>query len=564
MDFDILKKYINEENPKEEIVRDYEELLNENINTVEDLKNWIEDSDKLKNIIQERLCKNYAKFNGYNNNDKIKKTYEYDQEEIIPIINKYGDKINKFVYENSLKEQLGSYYELMLKIKKNDIEIFRKENIPLQIEENKLINKYYDITAAITINWQGKEKTLPQMNKYLKNEDREIREKAFRLIEERRLQDKDKLDEIFNKLVEIRDKISKNAGFENYRDYMFKYLRRFDYNYEDCNEFHEAVRKYVVPLKEKIDARKAKELKVDKFKPWDEQGVPKGKIPLKPCNSTKKMVTGVEKIFYKLDTFFASVLERMDKEGTLDLDTRKFKSPGGFCDYFPVSKIPFIFMNSDNTQDDLVTLCHEGGHSIHCMLYSNIKVSEYKDVPSEMAELASMSMELLSMEYWKEFYNETDFKRAKREQLEGIIEILPWIMVVDKFQHWIYLNPKSTSEERNEQFSKIAKTFVYSYMDWEGLSEELKNRWKKQLHIYEVPFYYIEYAIAQLGALQVFKNYKENKEKAIQMYKNSLSKGATKPLKELYRNAGINFDFSDNMIKDLMEFIWKELEELYK
>lgn len=564
MEFDDLRKHINDDEPKEEIIKAYEKLLKENIKNVEELKEWISSFDKLSNIIEERLRRNYAKFNGYNNDLKIKKTYEYDQQYIMPIINEYKDKINNFIYNSSLKDELDSYYDLMLKIKRNDIEIFRKENIPLSVEENKLANKYYDVTGSMTVIWDGEEKTLPQMSKYLRNENRDVREKAFKLIEERRLQDKEKLDDIFDKLVHIRNEIAKNAGFSNYRDYMFKYLRRFDYNPEDCNEFHEAVRKYVVPLKEKIEKRKAKELGVNSFRPWDEQGVFKGETPLKPCNSTRELINGVTNIFYKLNPFFGDVLNRMDKEKTLDLDSRKFKSPGGFCDYFPESNIPFIFMNSDNSQGDMVTLCHEGGHSVHAMLASHIKVPEYKDTPSEIAELASMSMELLTMEHWKEFYNEEDFKRAKREQLEGIIKFLPWAMVVDKFQHWIYLNPDVTEEERNEEFTKIAKAFVYTYMDWSGLSEELKHRWKKQLHIYEVPFYYIEYAIAQLGALQVYKNYKENKENAIKMYKNGLSEGAEKPLRELYKDTGIKFDFSEDMIKELMDFLWNELEDVYK
>ena len=542
----------------------FNSILNQNVGTVIELELWLSTLDKIMDIVNERINRDYCKFQCHNNDEIIKQRFDYDQEKVLPIVKRYEAKFNKFFYESAFRKELSSEYDVLVKKKINAIELFRQENIGLEIKEDKLTTDYCTITGSMSVHWNGEEKTIPQMAVYMKDSNRKIREKAWKLVQNRKLENVKELDEIMDKLVKIRNEKAINANMENYRDYMFKSLERFDYTPKDCFTFHEAVLKYVVPISVKIEKKHMKNLKLGSYRPWDMEAVPEGEIPLRPYENIDELINGVINIFGKTDSFFMETLKAMKESGTLDLESRKSKSPGGFCTYYPVSKIPYIFMNSAQAHNDIVTLTHEGGHSVHSMLCSEIKISDYRETPSESAELASMSMELICMDKWDEFYkNEEDLKRAKRNQLEGIIKFLPWGITVDRFQHWIYLNPESSLEERNCKFSEIAKQFVYSFVDWTGYEEDLKHRWKAQLHIYEVPFYYIEYAIAQLGALQVWRQYKLNPKKAIENYKKALSLGCSVPLGEVYKAAGISFDFSEKMIKELMEFTWNELEKLY-
>lgn len=541
----------------------FKNLLNRKVENEEALENWLLDLSAVQDEIREVLSRNYANFQCHNDDEKIKERFTYDQEVLSPLVKNYTAKLDDFFYNNEYRKNLSKEYSVLVQKKVNAIELFREENISLEVEEDKFSTEYYDITGKMTVLWNGEEKTLQQMNVYLKDADRNIREKAWKLIQERRLQDVKALDDVMDKLVSIRHKKALNANLPDYRSYMFKKLERFSYTPEDCIEFHESVLKYVVPLSVNIQKEHANELNINSYKPWDVDAVPAGKLPLKPYTNVDELIDGVIRMFERTDKFFSDTLKDMKNEGTLDLENRKAKSPGGFCDYFPVSKIPFIFMNGAQSHDDVVTLAHEGGHSVHNMLCSDMKISEYKDTPSESAELASMSMELLTMDKWDEFYkNEDELKRAKREQLEGIIKFLPWGITVDKFQHWIYLNPNSTAEERNEAFAEIAKPYIGAYVDWSSFEENFKHRWKSQLHIYEVPFYYIEYCIAQLGALQIWRNYILNPKEALENYKKALALGCSKSLPEVYSAAGIQFNFSETIIKELMEFVSNELTKL--
>jgi oligoendopeptidase F len=562
-DLKTIKEAITSMDKHEQLEQCFKTLLNTKVDSAADLEKWLLDLNTIQDEIREVLSRNYANFQCHNDDEEIKTRFTYDQEVLSPLLKKYQDQFDKFFYNNEFRKNLSSEYDILVEKTVNAIELFREENVALEIEEDKLSTEYYDITGKMTVTWEGEEKTLPQMAIYLKDADRTIREKAWKLIQEKRLQDTVALDDIMDKLVAIRHKKALNAGLSDYRAYKFKDLERFSYTPEDCIEFHESVLKFVVPLSVKIQKEHQQELQVDMYRPWDMDAVPKNQLPLKPYSTIEELIDGVIRMFEKTDKFFSDTLKRMKNENTLDLKSRKAKSPGGFCDYFPVSKIPFIFMNGAESHGDVVTLAHEGGHSVHNMLCADMKISDYRDTPSESAELASMSMELITMDKWDEFYkNEEDFKRAKRDQLKGIIKFLPWGITVDKFQHWIYLNPQATSDERNDKFTEIAKEYTYAAVDFTGFEDVLKHRWKNQLHIYEVPFYYIEYAIAQLGALQVWKNYKENPGKAIEAYKNALSLGCSKPLTEVYAAAGIRFDFSEEIIKDLMDFVSKELENL--
>jgi oligoendopeptidase F len=541
-----------------------EKLLDQEINSVGELKEWLLAETKLSEAIQEVLSGDYIAFNRYNNDENIKKRFEHDQEVIIPIVKKYGALLDKKFYESPYRDQLDQEkYKQLIRSKVNSIELFREENIPLEVEEDQLHNEYFEITGSLTVMWEGEEKTIPQMRKYLQDSNRETREKAWKLVWDEILKHEDRLNEMMSELITIRHKKAQNAGLANYRDYMFKKYERFDYTPEDTFQFHDAVEKHVVPLADKIQREHQKELGLDTYRPWDTQAIAEGKKPLKPFETTDQLVQGTIDIYNKLDPQFAQLIRDMRDKDLLDLESRKAKSPGGFCSDLPVTGLSFIFMNAVGTQSDVSTMIHEGGHSVHNLMVEKQALADYKETPMESAELASMGMELFTIDKWDRFYdNEEDLRRAQKEHIEGIISFFPWAMVVDRFQHWLYENPNHTVEERTQKFTELANRFNYRIINMDGLEKQMQARWLMQLHIFEVPFYYIEYAIAQLGALQLWKSYHENPEQTIENYKQALSLGSSKSLPEVYAAAGIKFDFSEETIQELMEFATEELEKL--
>jgi oligoendopeptidase F len=414
----------------------------------------------------------------------------------------------------------------------------------------------------MTIDVNGQEYTLQQASRFLENPDRPLRETVYRKMQERRLQDKEALNDLYSKLIGIRHRIAQNADFANYRDYKFEELGRFDYTKEDCYAFHEAVREYIVPLVGKINERKRKKLGLDTLRPWDGEAEPEGVEPLRPFTDGKDLLARTTACFDKLNPFFGDCLRTMQKMGRFDLESRKGKAPGGYNCPLAETGAPFIFMNASGQMGDLTTMVHEGGHAIHSFLSHPLKLSSFKEYPMEIAEVASMSMELFTMDHWDLFFdNKNDLARAREHQLERVISIFPWIATIDKFQHWVYEHPGHSLEERKENWLRILEEFSSQTVDWTGLEHYREYSWQKQLHLFEVPFYYIEYGIAQLGAIGLWMQYKQNKEKALDNYMAALSLGGTRTLPELYAAAGLQFGFAKNYIKELMAFVNDEMEK---
>ncbi|PLX02803.1 MAG: M3 family oligoendopeptidase, partial [Marinilabiliales bacterium] len=382
-------------------------------------------------------------------------------------------------------------------------------------------------------------------------------------INDRRLQDADALNELLDKLIIKRSKLASNAGYSNYRDYMFDSMGRFDYSVSDCEDFHISIQKYIVPIHKEVQEYRKQNLNYSELYPWDTEVEIGGKKVLKPFENTDELVDKTIECFNKVKPGYGEMIREMKTRKFLDLDSRKGKAPGGFNYPLYESNIPFIYMNATGNHRDMVTMMHEGGHAVHAFMCSNYDIVDFKSTPSEVAELASMSMELLSMDYWDLFYKHPeDLKNAKRKQLEGVISVLPWVAIIDKYQHWLYLNPDHSHKERLEYWDKVFGEFSTGTIAWDGLEKYRKNMWQKQLHIFEVPFYYIEYAMAQLGAVAIWRNYKQNKEQAIDQYEAALKLGYTTTIPEIYKTAGIAFDFSSGYVKELMEFVYSELKSL--
>ncbi|MEP7255771.1 MAG: M3 family oligoendopeptidase, partial [Ferruginibacter sp.] len=505
----------------------------------------------------EDACWRQIKMTCDTENKSLEEAFTFFCMEIQPKIQPYSDALNKKLVNHPLAKELDAekYFTYLRSVRKS-IELFREENIPLQAELSVMQQQYGVISGKMTVTINGEEYTLQQAAKFLENHDRALREGVYRKINERRLQDKETLNSLYDSLVEKRNQEAINAGFANYRDYRFKELGRFDYTKEDCYQFHDAVKQHVLPLVNIIYQKKKEKLGLDTLRPWDIDAEPEGIKPLHPFKTSDELIVKSIECFSKLRPFFGDCLKKMQELKHLDLESRKGKAPGGYNCPLAESGAPFIFMNAAGQMHDVTTMLHEGGHAIHSFLAHPLELSGFKEYPMEIAEVASMAMELMSMDEWETFFsNEEDLQRAKEHQLERVITIFPWIAIIDKFQHWIYEHPVHTHEERTAIWNDILKEFQDDVIDYSGLENYRSNAWQRQLHLFEVPFYYIEYGIAQLGAIGMWMQYKQNKQLALDNYCKALALGGTKTLPQLFETAGLKFDFSPKKIKVLMEFV---------
>ena len=544
----------------------FKELLERPLTDLGTLENWLKDMSELEAFISEDACWRQIKMTCDTTDKSLEEAFNYFCMEIQPKMQPYGDALNKKLIACPFTASLDSkvYFTYLRSVKKN-IELFRTENIPLQAELSVLQQQYGAIAGKMTIEMNGQEYTLQQAAQFLENEDRAIREEAYRKIQTRRLQDKEAMHELYSSLIQKRHQVALNAGFKNYRDYKFAELGRFDYTKEDCFQFHEAVKLHVLPLIDKIYERKKKKLGLTVLKPWDTEAEPAGTKPLRPFTDGKDLYEKSVACFEQLDPFFANCLRKMNELKHFDLESRKGKAPGGYNCPLAESGAPFIFMNAAGQMSDVTTMVHEGGHAIHSFLSHSLSLSAFKEYPMEIAEVASMSMELFSMNHWQSFFdNQEDLQRAQEHQLERTITIFPWIAIIDKFQHWIYENPNHSIEERTTQWTAILKEFSTNSIDYTGLDAFREIGWQRQLHLFEVPFYYIEYGIAQLGAIGMWMQYINNPKQALENYMNALALGGTRTLPELYKTAGIEFNFSPAYVKTLMDFTNEALEKIIK
>lgn len=540
------------------------DLKNRTINSVQELEKWLFDRSELEAVLSEDLAWRYIKMTCDTANEELTNSYNFFVEEIEPKVAPLGNELNKKFIACPFIDQLDqSRYAIYIRGVRKALELYRDENIPLQTKIATESQKYGAITAAMTIEWKGKEITLQMAGSLLKDVDRAVREEVYHKIQERRSKDVDKLNQLYSELIQLRHQVALNAGFKNYRDYKFEELGRFDYTVNDCYNFHQSISKEILPLAEASDLERKKILKLDVLKPWDGDVDLEGKSPLKPFENGAELTDKSIECFYKIRRSYGEYLEIMKAMGHLDLDSRKGKAPGGYN--YPLYEIgvPFIFMNSVGLHRDLVTMVHEGGHAIHSFVTRDMEITDFKSTPSEVAELASMSMELISMEHWNVFFkNEDDLKRAKKEQLEKSLRTLLWIAAVDKFQHWVYEHPAHTVAERMTEWKNVISQFSTGVYDYTGLEAVRERGWQSQLHIFEVPFYYIEYGMAQLGAIAVWRNYKKDPEDALNKYEAALRLGYTKSIPEIYTTAGVKFDFSQAYVKELADFVKLELEKI--
>jgi len=530
-----------------------------------ELEKWLQDMSELEAVISEDASWRHIRMTCDTEDKKLQERFTFFMMEIQPKIQPFADRLNRKLVGSPLTASLDrkKYFTYLRSVKKS-IDLYREENIPIQSELSVMAQQYGAISGKMTVEVNGHEYTLQQAMKFLENPDRVLREEVYRKVQDRRYQDKEALNKLFTELIKRRHQVARNAGFENYRDYKFVELGRFDYTKEDCFRFHDSVKKHVLPLVSLINEHKKKKLGLSSLRPWDTEAEPAGTEPLHPFKTGGELLEKTISCYAGLRPFFADCLRTMKKMNRFDLESRIGKAPGGYNCPLAETGAPFIFMNAAGQMHDVTTMVHEGGHAIHSFLSHHLELSAFKEYPMEIAEVASMAMELFSMENWEIYFPDPqELKRAKIQQLERVISIFPWIATIDKFQHWIYEHPDHTVEERAENWYRILREFSSETVDYNGLEEYRRNFWQKQLHLFEVPFYYIEYGIAQLGAIGLWKQFKENKEAALDNYMAALELGGTKTLPELYAAAGLKFDFSADYIRELMDFVEEELKIVF-
>ncbi len=542
----------------------YEELLKRPIADAETLEQWIWDRAELDAVISEAFAWRYIRVTMNSSDLSAAELYSYAVQELYPKVAAMEHALNQKLINNPYVNDLDQeVFFIYIRNIRNTVELYRAENIPLATEVQLKSREYGRLFSEMTIGMNGRQLTLQKANALLEEINRDCREAVYHKINTRILQDAEHLESLFDELVDKRQQIAKNAGFENFRDYKFRALGRFDYSAADCLAFHESIASEILPLVESLNDYRRRALGLTALRPWDLNVDTCGKEPLRPYQNAEDLLNKAIYCLSALHPLFGEILSIMQAMGRLDLESRPGKRPGAYNMPLQLSGVPFIFMNATHLQNDVRTLMHESGHAIHAYLIREQKLNTSKNLPPEIAELAAMTMELLSMEHWEVFFpNADDLRRAKIGQLENVLRILPWVATIDKFQHWVYTHPNHSRAERKKAWIEIHQEFNPKNVDRTGLDRYAEHLWHKQLHIFESPFYSVEYGMAQLGAIAIWQRYRANPTQAVKEYIAALELGYSKPISEVYQKAGIAFDFSKNYVSQIGAFVKEELDKL--
>lgn len=537
----------------------YRELESRTVGSPAALEQWLGDWSELDSWLDEAGSVRYVEMTCHTDDAAIEERYLSFIEEIEPLSRVWEHKLDKKLLGSSHRGGLSrERYEILWRQIEARTQLFREENIPLHTEDEKLRQQYQKIVGGMTIVHDGKEMTMQQMGRHLESPDRSVRETVWRKIADKWAEAREEVEGIFDEMIRVRHRIGVNAGFANYRDFMFKEMQRFDYTPADCDAFANSIGEIVVPAARQLAEARQRQLGVDKLRPWDMAVDPLGQDPLSPFEGADQLVSGCETIFDRVDPLFGEQFRRMKRDELLDLESRKGKAPGGYMNTYQGRRVPFIFMNAVGTQRDVETLLHEGGHAFHSFSASHEPLVELREAPIEFSEVASMAMELLSLPWLNAFYNEADHKRAQADHLDGIVRFFPYMATIDQLQHWAYTKPGHSRDQRRAHWRSLIERFS-GWVDYSGLEDVRDFDWHRKQHPFTVPFYYVEYGIAQLGALGVWLNSQRDYQGAVQMYRNGLSLGGTKPLPALFQAAGVKFDFSSRAIEPVTKEMMRRI-----
>lgn len=550
----------------EDVAPSFEELLQRPIHSVQDLSDWIGERSDLEARLGETICWAYIQLSADSQNQQANQRYQYAVQHILPKLDPLDQALNQKLVASPYLNQLDARrYEIYLRNIQSSVELFQEENVALSTEVQLKTKEYARIFSQMMIGMDGKQMTLQQANSILEEPNRQRRRNIYHKINRRILQDTAQLDQLFDELLQKRHHMAKNAGMENYRDYAFQQLGRFDYSPADCQDFHQAVKTEILPILNALYQTRKQNLKVTQLRPWDLNADTAGQAPLHPFQGTEELLHKGIQCLERVNPEFGEIIQVVKHNGFLDLASRPGKRPGGYNMPLQATRMPFVFMNATNSLGDLRTFMHESGHAIHFFLTRDYPLLFDRKFTFEVAELAAMTMELLTMDHWHIFFSDEDeLRRAKITQLEHVLKVLPWIATIDQFQHWLYTHPEHTQEERRAKWTESFHSFTPGVLDYSSLEQYIENLWHKQLHLFEVPFYYIEYGFAQLGAIALWRQYREKPEEAVAAFTRAMRLGNTRSIREIYAEAGIRFDFSQEYVRELGAFVRGEMEKLFQ
>lgn len=531
----------------------YDKLDEYDVSTREALEKFILDWEELNSVIYDRRVEAYVDMTSDTTDSAFEEKYTRVVEEVVPVFEQRGFGLKQKLLSSPALGELGDEYDVLLRHIRAEVELFREENVALMTEEQKIDQEYQKLSGGQTAEFRGKTYTLTQLLPFLEETDRGTREEAWRARNERRLEDAGALDAIFDRMYDVRQRIARSAGFSNYRDYKFKELKRFDYTPEDCLQFHAAIAKHVVPAVTNDQARKKRLMGLDSLRPWDLSVDPEGNEPLRPFKTVEQLEEGCERIFRKIDPELGGYFRQMMDQELLDLENRPGKAPGGYMDAFTDRGVPFIFMNAVGTNRDVEILLHEGGHSFHYYLSRGLPLFSYQmsTIGAEIAEVASMTMEFLCRPYLGEFYSEGEVARLHDQKLRDSLGWFPFMAMVDAFQHWLYVAEDHGPDARRAKWAELEARFRPD-IDWSGLEQYRDIGWQF-LHVFSVPFYFLEYAIAQLAAMRIWLNSLEDERGAVEAYKRALALGGSRPLPELFQTAGAELGLNEATVSSIVE-----------
>ena len=528
---------------------------------------WLDDWSALASCVDEQFTRLEVATTQHTADEDLGAQFDRFLDDVQPPVKAADQKIKEKLLASGLRPD---GFEIVLKMMGAESEIFRTENLPLLSEEKKLATEYDKIMGATTVMWEGEEKTFWEMTTMYRYEtERAVRERAWRAIWDRLYQNREAVNALWEKLMGVRLKIAENAGFPDYRAYMWKGRRRFDYTPEDCKSFHAAIEAVVVPAAKRAYERRRHRLGIEATRPWDRDVDQFGQSTLRPAKTVEELNSKALNVFEKVNPKFREYYQVMLDNDLLDLDSRKNKASGAYSLCYNVARLPFIFMSHTNTTADVEAILHEGGHAFHSFESAHLRYQQKAEVyvPAEFAEVASMGMEFLASPYLTEehggFYTEEENARARISHIESFLGFLPYMALVDSFQHWIYENPAEASDgvKCEQKWGELWDRFMQG-IDYSALEKYKNIYWHRQGHIHTDPFYYIEYGLAELGAVQVLGNARRDQKKAVADYRKALSLGSTVSLPELFATAGAKFAFDVDTLKDAVDLMEEVIEEL--
>ena len=536
-------------------------LLDMPVEETEDLEVFLRYWSELGSMIDAAKARRYIAMTCDTVDEEIKESYLSFERDVVPFYSQLDDRLDRKYLASPAREKLSEHYSVFDRGRKTKAELFREENTLLDAEDSELHAKYLEIQGAITVEIDGETLTPQQCGALLEKPDRSLREKSFRKLSGRRLEDRERIEEIFDEMLQLRHRIAVNAGFDNYRDYRFRALCRFDYEPAQCYEFHDAVEEIVVPAVRDLTARRITKLGIDSLRPWDRVVSPFGRSPAAPFENEKEYIEKTRTLFQAVDPVFEEDFDILQRNGLLDLMSRTGKAPGGYMYPIEDMRLPFIFFNAVGTHSDIQTLLHEGGHAFHTIATRNEPLGDYRSAPMEFCEVASMAMELFGLERAEEIYDAEDAREAKYLQFESIVDLFGWVATIDSFQHWLYTNPGHSPAQRQEKWIETASRFA-PHIDWSDMEDYFSCLWHRQGHLFSQPFYYIEYAIAQIGALQAWVQERKDHEGTVTAYRKALALGGSKGLKDLFESAGLRFAMGKEILSEIIPAVMTRIGEL--